>query len=693
MVYEEISKTEKKFYKTISELGEREIEKVKKVAKKLVENISAGGDQVGLIYGKVQSGKTNTIIASVARSNDNGFKFFVILTSDNISLYNQTLDRVRKGVRSLQVLGNDDLKNFDGIIGRSRITMNKKGIVIVSKKNAANLVKLQEYLEQLDVSNTKAVVFDDEADYGSLNSKVNSEERSEQSRIHSLIVTLQRMFQETKFIQVTATPQAVFLQRQGGRFRPQFVVQIEPGSSYIGGDELLNIDNPTVVDKVQRRVITSEIDTILNRTDYSQSGLSAIPEGIRKAVSVFVVGASCKSVIKGANQNFAMLCHISSKKAANESLYSLINRYVQIISENIDVDDENDAQYKGVLDDLKVAFNDISSTLNGEVQWPEVLSDIKDNIYSTNVQLIISGRHGQDPSYTSLYNILIGGDRLGRGLTIDNLTVTYYGRQSGAPKLDTMLQHSRMYGYRQDMLDIMRIFSTEDLLRIYHDVYNSDKEEWEYFAGTDGDRLVLPVILSLEKGERLRATRSQVIPLENVLKYFPGKAYIMYDAIPQCTNELDSQLASYGDGLDYPVETTFDFIKTLIDLPVSSDLEQRWNANALRKVIDRMKNRSPADNEDDEENEPITPYLLVRRGRNEKRDYRAILSSEDNRIRRDNGLILFLYRLTGVGKGWDGEPVWVPVIRFPEGRAYYFTVGYVVPGDGEDRSGEPEDHN
>ncbi|WP_254625763.1 hypothetical protein [Nostoc sp. TCL240-02] len=44
----------------------------------------------GLIYGRVQSGKTNTTIATLALANENNFRCFIILTSDNTWLGKQT---------------------------------------------------------------------------------------------------------------------------------------------------------------------------------------------------------------------------------------------------------------------------------------------------------------------------------------------------------------------------------------------------------------------------------------------------------------------------------------------------------------------------------------------------------------------------------------------------------------------------
>lgn len=678
MIDGEIGTREMKYYQTLADLTPEDRKSLQNVIANCVRNIERTDIQVGLIYGKVQSGKTNALIACIARTNDRGFKLFVILTSDNVSLYTQTLDRIRNGLPTLYVLGIDDLKNFDEIIGRTSAAMNRAGVVLVSTKNATNLRMLQNFLGKLDVNNAKTLVFDDEADYGSLNSKVNSKEADQQSAIHRLIVSLQGMFKETKFIQVTATPQAVFLQRQGGGFRPEFVVQIEPGKGYIGGDELFDIDSHEVLKNIQRYVDPKEIEAIRSRADYRQSGLEEIPDGIRRAVSSFLIGASCKTALGSENQNFSMLCHISSKIAAHKSLLSLINRYIEIISEN--VDDKTKKYHQGVVDDLINAYKDISTTLSSKVEWSDVFLDVCNKISSTHVQIVVSGRGKQNPSYTAPYNILIGGDRLGRGLTIKNLIVTYYVRKSGAPKVDTMLQHSRAYGYRKNDLDVMRFFSTEDIFRVYYDVYTSDKEEWEYFSNNHGDHTQYPVILSFKENGRIRATRNEVVPLVNNLRYFPGKAYIMYDATADKTAEIDRLLKEYSDDRKDPLRVDFALIEQLVGLTTTGSPEQKWNPEALKKIIANMGELSNSgQGEQGEGGHIVTPYLVVRRNRDEKKGYRAILSSDDNGIKIDDGLILFMYRLTGSKEiGWDGVPVWVPVIRFPKGNAYYFTVDYEV---------------
>ena len=40
------------------------------------------------------------------------------------------------------------------------------------------------------------------------------------------------------------------------------------------------------------------------------------------------------------------------------------------------------------------------------------------------------------------YNLFVGGNKLGRGVTIKNLLVSYYGRHPRNPQADTVLQHA-----------------------------------------------------------------------------------------------------------------------------------------------------------------------------------------------------------------------------------------------------------
>lgn len=57
-------------------------------------------------------------------------------------------------------------------------------------------------------------------------------------------------------------------------------------------------------------------------------------------------------------------------------------------------------------------------------------------------------------------NIFIGGQVLDRGVTLSNLIGFYYGRRPNRFQQDTVLQHSRMYGYRRHDLAVTRFYTS-----------------------------------------------------------------------------------------------------------------------------------------------------------------------------------------------------------------------------------------
>lgn len=67
-------------------------------------NLSRNEKKIGLVYGKVQSGKTNAMIASTALAFDNGYKIAIILTSNNIELVEQTRDRFQDKIRGAEYI-------------------------------------------------------------------------------------------------------------------------------------------------------------------------------------------------------------------------------------------------------------------------------------------------------------------------------------------------------------------------------------------------------------------------------------------------------------------------------------------------------------------------------------------------------------------------------------------------------------
>ena len=58
--------------------------------------------------------------------------------------------------------------------------------------------------------------------------------------------------------------------------------------------------------------------------------------------------------------------------------------------------------------------------------------------------------------------IVIGGDKLSRGLTLEGLTISYFLRSAKMPMYDTLMQMGRWFGYRGHYEDLCRIYTTKN---------------------------------------------------------------------------------------------------------------------------------------------------------------------------------------------------------------------------------------
>ena len=62
--------------------------------------------------------------------------------------------------------------------------------------------------------------------------------------------------------------------------------------------------------------------------------------------------------------------------------------------------------------------------------------------------------------HVSPIHILVGGNKLDRGFTVEGLTVTYMNRPA-SPQVDTLEQRARAFGYRGDLLPYCQFFASK----------------------------------------------------------------------------------------------------------------------------------------------------------------------------------------------------------------------------------------
>ena len=183
--------------------------------------------EIGLLFGNVQSGKTGQMFGIICKATDLGFPVFLLLTTDNIVLQQQTLERVKSDLEGFCICGENDAAKFiENRLMQPVIVVLKKNVRIL--KLWANIFKSTGFMR-----GNPLFIVDDEADAASLNTLIN---KNRQSSINKYLSAIQQDSSSSIYLQVTGTPQAILLQTKESGWHPYFTYYFRPGEGYLGGD-------------------------------------------------------------------------------------------------------------------------------------------------------------------------------------------------------------------------------------------------------------------------------------------------------------------------------------------------------------------------------------------------------------------------------------------------------------------------
>jgi hypothetical protein len=421
------------------------------VAGKWINPVSGGHEEInGLIYGLVQSGKTGVLTVTGAIGADEGYRTLLILTSDNDPLYEQTLGRVQEAFPGMDIIGKQDFKDKEGFIRRI-----KGGTcAIVTTKNSRILATLVQNFTGGNVRGLSCLIIDDEADQASPNTR---ESRSDGTRspINERITQLRGFFHKNTYLQVTATPQGLFLQDPAHSFRPKFTVLSHPGQDYVGGEDFFG-DASNLIREFDLNDIT-----VVSPGPQPTPTLE-IPKSLLRALDTFMIGATYKRTAE-ADQNCAFLCHVSTRKDDHRHIVELLRKYKADLATGLKANEPR------IRTRLQTAYDDLAHSHEGikASSFASLLDSIEFFSPGTTVKLV-NGETDEDVAVRSPYNLFVGGNKLGRGVTIKNLLVSYYGRHPKRPQADTVLQHARMYGYRRKDIGLLRLFLPRELHLVFN---------------------------------------------------------------------------------------------------------------------------------------------------------------------------------------------------------------------------------
>jgi hypothetical protein len=618
------------------------------VVSKWVDPLSGGKAETnGLIYGLVQSGKTGVLTVTGAMGADEGYRALIILTSDNDPLYEQTLGRVREAFPGIDIIGKKEFKDCDSFLQRI-----KSGTcAIVTTKNSGLLRTLIENFKKGRVRGLTSLIIDDEADQASLNTKAQKADGT-RSAINDRIAELRGFFERNTYLQVTATPQALFLQTPGHDFRPKFTVLSHPGADYVGGEDFFG-EGSTLVREF-------DLDDIAVLAPGPQpSPRPEIPSSLLRALDTFLIGATFKRT-QEADQNCAFLCHVSTRTDDHRHIVEVLRKYKTELAAKVKAKDHV------TIARLKAAYDDLAQT-DGRVRgckFDELVAAIE--FFSPGITVkLVNGETDEDVAVKSPYNLFVGGNKLGRGVTIKNLLVSYYGRNPRKPQADTVLQHARMYGYRRKDIGLLRLFVPRELHTVFRAINQMERGLRDLIARRPGEEFRGVYVESA-----VSPTRRNVLAPGSIGVYSGGSIYnpaqVMRDASSESATQKINKLLTPIANKTYremPIEEMAALIA--LTLPDQSQSERVWDPIAVKESIIQFAKL----------HNQTTGFVYVDRDRglNEnRRETQGILSGGETAAVPNNRITLFILRTERHGAKREA---WWPQIRFPDGRyAFAFAV-------------------
>lgn len=407
-------------------------------------------------------------------------------------------------------------------------------ILLVVKKNARMLRNLHSWLERFArstdaagqhvIRDAPALVIDDESDNASVDTAEQAFDKDEKpdllhqpTAINGLIRQILKTFDKRSYVGYTATPFAnIFIHRASETteaakdlFPKHFIVNLHAPSNYFGPiqafgseDDSEEVSTATALVRIIDRDPNDqkELDEWLP-TPHKQhhepvlQSEDSFPHSLRHAILSFIIACAVRKLRGQATEHNSMLVHVTRYTKVQARIFDQINEALIRIRRRLRFGDQSAVQtVRGELHKLWVEdFVPTTERLReaefadaGELpDWaaveailPDVAAGIKVKQINGQAQDVLDY---DSHSETGIDVIVVGGDKLSRGLTLYGLTVSYFTRQTDM--YDTLLQMGRWFGYRSGYLDLCRLYTTGALNSAFeHIAFASDelRREFDY---------------------------------------------------------------------------------------------------------------------------------------------------------------------------------------------------------------------
>lgn len=588
----------------------------------------------GLVIGHVQSGKTANFSALIAKAGDAGYKIVIVLSGLHNTLRQQTQRRLERdlgrenvagvgepeaGRRWQWMTGGESWGDFDPRGVNAAVLQGNEQVIFVVKKNKTRLERLNNWMQGRVPDHVPVLVIDDEADQASVNTGGNRSARDEvdlvggtdfdgdelsadeldPSTINLNVRKLLRSFVRCSYVAYTATPFANVLidpsafDAAGGNdlFPSHFIISLPPppGDTYVGAAQLFGRDrlpgdaetsSEDGLDVVEF-VPDYEVDMLVPPPRQRAGFMPTMPPSMKQALADYVLAAAGWLERSDKDEPCTMLIHTDMQRAMQNPLAPEVTAELAYIRQRWLYEA---AEYRPTLRERwNSRFRPVSASVDlaRDVAF-ETIEPYIDRLLRGGIVVKVLNSDWPDnidfDAEPTLKAVLIGGNKLSRGVTIEGLLVSYYVRET--LYYDTLMQMGRWFGYRGRYVDLTRLYSTELLVSCFHDLATAEEELRKQIARYDREKLTPTKFVPKVRTHPLMAVtqKSKMQSAVEVSVNYAGERVQTLRFLEKPTADLQANL-----------ELTRAFLRAL-GTPEFDGSKPVWPGVAPRSVIEFLNN-------------------------------------------------------------------------------------------------------
>ena len=417
--------------------------------------------------------------------------------------------------------------------------------LIVAKKNSRVLGDLVADLGRISdrLGQVPALIIDDESDQASVNTvspKKWKEDRKKRTTINRLIGQLLRMMPRAQYVGYTATPYAnVFIDPSDVEdiFPRDFLISLRAPKGYMGAEDFHDFDSDLPIEK-------RPIETSKERAHVRYLSDEPLADELRRALDMFVLTGAVKlyRLRHGISyKHHTMLVHEAMGMDSHRQTSALIDQLwsragyyspagLSRLRDLYDKDILPVSRAQAPTLPLPDSFDDLSDDI-GEALHRMSPADRNGSpvIVVNSDKELESQQESLDFDKREVWRILVGGNKLARGFTVEGLTITYYRRATA--QVDTLMQMGRWFGFRPGYRDLVRLYTTPDLHDLFEAACRDEeflrRELEQYSVLEDGVKQItprqIPPLIAQHRPDLRPTAPNKMWNARLVLKSSPGK--------------------------------------------------------------------------------------------------------------------------------------------------------------------------